>query len=55
MANQTISVSRNLDDAAIAGLLNGEDITVNTGASRTAGDVAQTISTAGDTVTVSAG
>jgi hypothetical protein len=35
MANQTVSVSRNLDDAAIAGLLNGEDITINTGAKLT--------------------
>jgi len=32
MANQTVSVDRNLDDAAIAGLLNGEDITINTAA-----------------------
>lgn len=35
MANQTVSVDRNLDDAAIAGLLNGEDITVNAGATLT--------------------
>jgi len=32
MANQTVSVNRNLDDAAISGLANGEDITVDTGA-----------------------
>lgn len=32
MANQTVSVDRNLDDAAIAGLLNGEDLTINTAA-----------------------
>jgi hypothetical protein len=32
MANQTVSVNRNFDDAAISGLLNGEDITINTGA-----------------------
>lgn len=32
MANQTVSVNRNLDDAAISGLANGEDITINTGA-----------------------
>jgi hypothetical protein len=32
MANQTVSVDRNLDDAAINGLANGEDITINTGA-----------------------
>ena len=32
MANQTVSVNRNLDDAAISGLLNGETITINTGA-----------------------
>ena len=35
MANQTVNVDRNLDDAAIAGLNNGEDITVNTGATLT--------------------
>lgn len=34
MANQTINgVTRNYDDAAISGLLNGEDITVNNGGS----------------------
>jgi hypothetical protein len=32
MANQTVSVNRNFDDAAIAPLLNGEDITINTAA-----------------------
>jgi hypothetical protein len=32
MAAQTVSVNRNLDESAIAGLANGEDITVNTGA-----------------------
>jgi hypothetical protein len=32
MANQTVSTNRNLDDAAIAGLLNGEDIAIDTGA-----------------------
>ena len=32
MANQTVSANRNLDDAAIAGLANGEDVTVSTGA-----------------------
>lgn len=32
MANQTVSVNRNFDDAAISGLANGEDITINTGA-----------------------
>lgn len=32
MANQTVSVNRNMDDAAINGLLNGEDITINTNA-----------------------
>lgn len=35
MANQTVSVNRNFDDAAISGLLNGEDLTVNTGATLT--------------------
>lgn len=35
MAAQTVSVNRNLDDAAIAGLLNGEGITVNTNATLT--------------------
>lgn len=32
MANQTVSVNRNMDDAAINGLLNGEDIAINTNA-----------------------
>lgn len=32
MANQTVSVNRNMDDAAISGLLNGEDIAINTNA-----------------------
>jgi hypothetical protein len=32
VANQTVSVSRNLDDSAIAGLLDGEQITLNSGA-----------------------
>lgn len=32
MANQTVSVNRNFDDAAISGLLNGEDITIDSGA-----------------------
>lgn len=32
MANQTVSVNRNFDDAAISGLANGEDITINSGA-----------------------
>lgn len=32
MANQTVSVNRNFDDAAIASLANGEDITVDSGA-----------------------
>lgn len=35
MANQTVSVNRNLDDAAISGLTSGEQITVNTGATLT--------------------
>ena len=35
MANQTVSVDRNLDDAAISGLLNGETITINTNATLT--------------------
>jgi hypothetical protein len=35
MANQTVSVNRNLDDAAISGLANGEDITIDTGAKLT--------------------
>lgn len=35
MANQTISVNRNGDDAAISGLLNGEDYTINSGATLT--------------------
>lgn len=32
MANQIVSVNRNMDDAAISGLLNNELITINTGA-----------------------
>lgn len=32
MANQTVSVDRNFDDAAINGLLNGDDITIDTNA-----------------------
>lgn len=32
MANQALFVNRNIDDAAISGLLNGEDITINTNA-----------------------
>ena len=32
MANQTVSVNRNFDDAAISGLANGEDITIDSGA-----------------------
>lgn len=35
MANQTVSVDRNGDDAAISGLLNGEDYTINSGATLT--------------------
>jgi len=32
MANQTVSVNINMDDAAISGLANGEDVTINSGA-----------------------
>lgn len=32
MANQTVSVNRNFDDAAISGLANGDDIAINSGA-----------------------
>jgi hypothetical protein len=35
MANQTISVNRNGDDAAISGLLDGDDYTINSGATLT--------------------
>jgi len=35
MANQTVSVNRNMDDAAINGLLDGEDVTVDSGATLT--------------------
>ena len=35
MANQTVSVNRNLDDSAISGLLNGDSITINTNATLT--------------------
>lgn len=35
MANQTVSVNRNFDDAAIAGLVNGDDFTINTDAKLT--------------------
>jgi hypothetical protein len=35
MANQTVSVNRNMDDAAIAGLVDGDDITIDSGAKLT--------------------
>ncbi len=35
MANQTVSVNRNMDDAAISGLANGEDVTIDSGATLT--------------------
>jgi hypothetical protein len=35
MANQTVSANANFDDAGISGLANGEDITINTGATLT--------------------
>jgi hypothetical protein len=35
MANITVSVNRNMDDAAINALLNGEDVTINTNATLT--------------------
>lgn len=35
MANQTVSVNRNFDDAAISGLANGDDITIDSGATLT--------------------
>lgn len=35
MANQTVSVNRNMDDAAISGLANGDDVTIDSGAQLT--------------------
>ena len=35
MANQAVSVNRNFDDAAISGLVNGDDFTINTNAKLT--------------------
>jgi hypothetical protein len=35
LANQVVSVNRNFDDAAISGLLDGEDITIDSGATLT--------------------
>lgn len=35
MANQVVSIDRNFDDPAIAGLVNGDDLTINSGAKLT--------------------